>query len=70
MRYGLSFLNPGQFVESNIAKATFVKANLCWKIFWQKANLKWESYKPDPEVKTLKAFVKIIEEDKYGCFWG
>jgi hypothetical protein len=64
------FLKPGQFIESNIAKATFVKAKMCWKIFWQRANLKWESYKPAPEVSTLKDFVEIIKADTHSCFWG
>jgi hypothetical protein len=25
---------------------------------------------PRPTVKTLKEFVKIVEEDKHACFWG
>lgn len=61
---------PGQMIESNIAKATFVKTSGHWKIFWLRASLKWESYQPTPAVKTLKEFLKIIEEDKHYCFWG
>ena len=61
---------PGQMIESVIGKATFVKENKHWKIFWRRANSKWQSYKPKPHVKTLNEFVKIIDEDKNGCFWG
>lgn len=57
-------------MECNIAKSTFVKKENIWKIFWFMSDMKWHSYKPNPKVNHLKEFVKIIEEDKQGCFWG
>lgn len=62
--------NKAEKMESMIAKATFVKSNNKWKIFWQRADLKWHSYAPMPLVPTLSHFVKIIKEDRHGCFWG
>jgi len=62
--------NPKEKMESNIAKATFVKKENVWKIFWFMSDMKWHSYEPNSKVKSLKEFVKIIEEDKHGCFWG
>ena len=62
--------NPTRTTESAVAKATFVKSKNQWKVFWLRANLKWDPYNPKPTVKTLKSFVKLVEEDKYGCFWG
>jgi Protein of unknown function (DUF3024) len=61
---------PSEFFEHGVAKATFVKAKNEWKLFWLRADLKWHAYKPNPTVKTLKAFVDLIEADVYGCFWG
>jgi hypothetical protein len=52
------------------AKATFVKAKNLWKVFWLRADLKWYAYDPTPTVKTLREFVKLVEDDKHGCFWG
>lgn len=57
-------------VDIPIAQATFVLEENKWKIFWQRAELKWHLYEPKKEVKTIKAFIKIVDEDKYGCFWG
>lgn len=57
-------------IEINIAKATFVKTDNIWKIFWFRSDEKWHNYKPKPSVKFLKEFVKVIEEDKDNCFWG
>ncbi len=57
-------------IEINIAKATFVKTDNIWKIFWFRSDEKWHNYKPNPTAKFLKEFVKVIEEDKHNCFWG
>ena len=35
-----------------------------------RSDLKWHGYEPNPEVDDLSDFLSIIEEDKYGCFWG
>jgi len=57
-------------VDVPIAKATFVQKENKWKIYWQRADLKWHLYEPNKEVKTIKTFIKIVDEDKLGCFWG
>lgn len=64
------FHNPDKKIELEIAKTTFIKANNHWKIFWMRSNLKWEIYKPQPIAKSIEEFVKIVEKDEYGCFWG
>lgn len=61
---------PETTVEINIAKATFVQTKNCWKVFWQRSDLKWHSYTPSPTVQTVSEFVKVVEEDKHHCFWG
>ncbi len=62
--------NPSQKMEIPVAKATYVKTQRCWKIFWQRADLKWHGYEPMPEVKSLTDFLTIVAEDKYACFFG
>jgi len=57
-------------MESGIAKATFVKSDKVWKIYWMRADLKWHLYKPKAVVGDLSVFLKIVEEDKHSCFWG
>lgn len=62
--------NPKEKIEEAIAKATYVKSRKVWKVFWQRADLKWHRYEPDPEVDSIDDFVKIIELDEYACFFG
>ena len=62
--------DPRKKIEESIAKATYVKVSRVWKIYWQRADLKWHRYEPIPEVKTIDAFIKVVEDDKYACFYG
>ncbi|MGH9877999.1 MAG: DUF3024 domain-containing protein [Nitrososphaerales archaeon] len=64
------FQHPNEKIESNFAKVTFVRKQNIWKVFWRRADLKWHGYPPKPKVKTLKQFFKLVDEDKYHCFWG
>ncbi len=65
-RTGLS----GNFVECNIAKATYIKSHNHWRVFWTPATNKWERYLVEPIAITLEEFVKLVEEDRFGAFWG
>ena len=62
--------NKTEKIEMNVAKATYVKTENYWKIFWFMSDMKWHAYKPNPTVKFLKEFSKIVTEDEFNCFWG
>jgi len=62
--------NPGKIIEIPVAKATYVNTKKIWKIFWQRADLKWHRYEPHPEAETIEQFVAIVEQDEQACFWG
>jgi hypothetical protein len=61
---------PQEKIERPVAKATFVRSQGIWKIYWQRADLKWHSYEKVSAVSDLGAFVSAVEKDPYGCFWG
>jgi len=54
----------------DFAKVTYVKKDELWKVYWMRASGRWELYAPKPLVGSLKAWVKLVDEDKLGCFWG
>ncbi|MCG8671534.1 MAG: DUF3024 domain-containing protein [Pseudomonadales bacterium] len=64
------FENPKEMFENPVAKATYVKSRKIWKIYWQRKDLNWHIYKPQPEVKYLEEFLDIVVEDKFSCFSG
>lgn len=61
---------PAEKMEHAIAKATYVKRSGTWKIYWQRADLKWHRYEPCPEAKSADEFLVVVEEDQHGCFFG
>ena len=61
---------PGEYMEQPIAKATFVKTEKIWKIYWQRADLRWHRYDPKPSASTIEDFLAAVEEDEYACFYG
>lgn len=62
--------HPGKKIEEAVAKATYVKTQRVWKVFWQRADLKWHRYDPEPEVSSLQEFLALVDRDKYACFFG
>ena len=62
--------NKADKIESPVAKTTWVKTQNIWKIYWMRADLKWHGYEPKPDVKVIEEFLKTVDEDAYGCFWG
>lgn len=64
------FLNPDLKMESPVAKATYVRSQRVWKVYWQRRDLKWHSYPAHPEVRILEEFLELVDEDALACFWG
>ena len=57
-------------MEAPVAKATYVRTKNQWKVFWIRRDLKWHAYEPNPEVKSLEAFLNVVDRDEYCCFFG
>ena len=62
--------DKSKILEYPVAKATYNKSKRNWKVFWQRADLKWHSYKPNPEVDSIEDFLALVQEDKHACFFG
>jgi hypothetical protein len=41
------------------AKATFIKKEKLWKVYWQRQDLKGHSYTPVPTVKYFEEFISL-----------
>jgi len=61
---------PGETIEHPVAKATFVNSGNRWNVFWMRSDMKWHTYKPKASVKRVSEFIKLVDEDPLGCFWG
>ena len=61
---------PSEKLEHAFAKATYVKTQDAWRVFWQRADMKWHRYDPAPEVPSLEDFLALVQEDQRACFFG
>ena len=59
-----------KMLKHPIAKATYNKSKRNWKVYWQRADLKWHSFEPSPEVESIEDFLALVQTDQYGCFFG
>ena len=57
-------------VENPIAKATYNKSKRNWKVYGQRADLKWHGYEPHLEAASFEEFLGIVGKDDHGCFFG
>lgn len=65
-----NWLNPEEIQQHPFAKATYIKRNGIWKIYWMRGNLKWHQYDPFPSVSTFSQFLEIVKSDEHHCFFG
>jgi hypothetical protein len=56
--------------ETPFAKATFVRAQNTWRIYWRRRDLKWHGYEPQREVNSLARFLEVVHKDEFSCFFG
>lgn len=62
--------NTSEKIETPVAKATYVKSQKIWRVYWQRSDLKWHKYEPCPEVKLLEEFLTLVGDDSHSCFFG
>jgi hypothetical protein len=61
---------PEVILELAFAKATYVRTQNLWRVFWMRSDLKWHQYEPDSEVSSIEQFLAVVGEDEFSCFSG
>ena len=62
--------DESKILHRPFAKMMYVRSKNHWKLFWQRADLKWHSYPPAPLAKSIEEALKIVSEDDHCCFFG
>jgi hypothetical protein len=53
-------MDKSRILEHSIAKATYNKSKLGWKVFRQRADSKWHRLQPSPEVASVEEFLEVV----------
>jgi len=62
--------DPSRWMDHGVAKLKFNRKAGEWRLFWQRAALRWESYEPLAANRELSVLVEEIDRDPHGCFFG
>ena len=65
-----SFRAPEKEVELGVAKFKFIRKSGDWRLYWYRANGRWQSYEPFATSKDFNDLAQEVLSDPYGCFWG
>ena len=57
-------------IEESVAKATYNRRKLNWKVFWKRADMKWHGYPQRPEAASVEEFLDVVQADDHSCFFG
>lgn len=64
------FDDETKYVEHAVAKMKWVGTKRTWCLFWMRADLKWHSYAPLPEARSIAVLFAEVDRDPNGCFFG
>jgi len=64
------YQNKAKLVRQNVARIRFYRSREQWQLYWQRADMKWHLYEPDPIHHTLHQALKTIDVDEHCCFFG
>ena len=62
--------NPKEWIESPVAKLKFIRSANKWRLYWQRADLKWHEYPGLSSSERINDLVREIDADPLACFFG
>lgn len=65
-----AYREPSRWMEHGIAKLRFVRPAGEWRLFWQRASLKWQGYEPYPSSREMRDLIAEVDRDPHACFFG
>jgi hypothetical protein len=60
----------GEWTRSGVARFRHTRTRGSWTLYWMRRDLKWHAYDPDAMPGDLESLVALVNEDRYGAFFG
>ena len=60
----------GDWTRMGIAKFRYVRSRGTWTLYWMRDDLKWHVFGPVAPTRDLGTLVKVVDENRYGAFFG
>ena len=62
--------NPKEWTELPVAKLKFIRSANKWRLYWQRADLKWHEYPGQSSSDRINDLVREVDADPLACFFG
>jgi hypothetical protein len=62
--------DSNEWIESPVAKLKFIRSANKWRLYWQRADLKWHEYPGQSSSDRIGDLVQEIDADPLACFFG
>jgi len=62
--------NPKEWIESPVVKLKFIRSANKWRLYWQRADLKWHEYPGLSSSDRIGDLVREVDADPLACFFG
>jgi Protein of unknown function (DUF3024). len=53
-----------------VARFRYRRTRGSWTLYWMRRDLKWHTYDPEVIPTDLESLVALVDEDRYGAFFG
>ena len=60
----------GEWTRTGIARFRYTRTRGSWTLYWMRRDLKWHAYDPEAMPGDLESLVALVNEDRYGAFFG
>ena len=57
-------------IEIPSAKVTYVRSRATWTVYLMRRDLRWHGYETERPTDTIEQALRVVDEDRYGCFFG
>lgn len=64
------YKDPPKWRKSVVAQFRYNPEEKKWAIYWERHTGKWYKYEEAETSLNLEVLIKIMDEDKFGVFWG
>jgi hypothetical protein len=60
----------GERTRRGIARFRYVRSHRLWTLYWMRQDLKWHLFASGMAAANLAELVAVVEENRYGAFFG
>ena len=62
--------SPGEWTRMGVARFRYFRSRDEWQLYWMRRDLKWHVFDEVGPTRNLARLVSVVDENRYGCFFG